>query len=181
MLTIDDRPRGVARFGLNVADVQAVVATALAGTEAGEVFEGDRRFDIVVRLPEDPRATSHALRDLPVPCPRRGGPRRAGSRCCGRHAPSDRTEFVPLGSGGAASSSRRAPTRSAARTAKRRVVVQANVRGRDLGGFVAEAQRRVAREVKLPAGSWIDLGRPVREPDRRAQRGSRSWCRSRCC
>jgi cobalt-zinc-cadmium resistance protein CzcA len=149
-----DRP-AVARFGLNVADVQAVVRTALAGTAAGEVFEGDRRFDIVVRLPEVVRRDLHALEMLPVPI--RGAPRTTMATALPTPHPEGRTEFVPLGVV-ARIDLEEGPNQVSRENGKRRVVVQANVRGRDLGGFVAEAQRRVGAEARVPAGYWLTWG-----------------------
>jgi cobalt-zinc-cadmium resistance protein CzcA len=145
----------VSRFGLDVADVQAVVRTALAGTEAGEVFEGDRRFDIVVRLPEGIRRDLHALEMLPVPVEGSSRPIHASALPASHAAP--RTEFVPLGAL-AKTQLAEGPNQVTREDGKRRVVVQANVRGRDLGGFVAEAQRRIGREIRVPAGSWLTWG-----------------------
>src|SRR4029079_15496268 len=130
-LTVEIDRTAASRFGLNVADIQAVVRTALAGSEVGAVFEGDRRFDIVVRLPESVRNDLHALERLPVPVNHTGGG----------------VEFVPLDELSALRLSER-PNQVSREYGKRRVVVQANVRGRDLGGFVSEAQDAVARGVR---------------------------------
>jgi cobalt-zinc-cadmium resistance protein CzcA len=155
MLTIEIDRAAIARFGLNVSDVQAIVRTALAGTEAGEVFEGDRRFAIVVRLPEGIRRDLHALEMLPVPI-RAATRTMVASSLPAPHA-EGRTEFVPLGVV-AQIKLEEGPNQVSRENGKRRVVVQANVRGRDLGGFVAEAQRKVAREVKIAAGDWVTWG-----------------------
>ncbi|HYM80619.1 MAG TPA: CusA/CzcA family heavy metal efflux RND transporter [Candidatus Limnocylindria bacterium] len=149
-----DRP-AVARFGLNVADVQAVVRTALAGTGAGDVFEGDRRFAIVVRLPEELRRDLHALEMLPVPV--KATPRVAMASALPTAHAEGRTEFVPLGVL-ARIALEEGPNQVSRENGKRRVVVQANVRGRDLGGFVAEAQRKVASSVHVPPGYWLTWG-----------------------
>ena len=140
-LTVEIDRTAASRFGLNVADVQAVVRTALAGSEVGAVFEGDRRFDIVVRLPESVRNDLHALERLPVPVDHTGGG----------------VEFVPLDAVAAIRLSE-GPNQVSREDGKRRVVVQANVRGRDLGGFVADAQAAVARGVRVPPGSWLTWG-----------------------
>jgi cobalt-zinc-cadmium resistance protein CzcA len=154
-LTIEIDRGAASRFGLNIADVQAVIRTALAGTEAGEVFEGDRRFDIVVRLPERIRKDIHALEMLPVPVAAGARSSIAGALPAAHTA--GRTEFVPLGAI-ARIHLAEGPNQVTRENGKRRVVVQANVRGRDLGGFVAEAESRVAQEVKVPAGSWLVWG-----------------------
>ncbi|KQQ86735.1 efflux RND transporter permease subunit [Massilia sp. Leaf139] len=137
-----DRERA-ARMGLNIADVQDMIATATAGREAGTLFEGDRRFDIVVRLPEAVRSDIDALQRLPVPLP-------AGAAGGARH-------FITLGEI-AAFEMAPGPNQLSREQGKRRVVVTANVRGRDIGSFVAEAQERIAAEVKVPTGYWTTWG-----------------------
>jgi cobalt-zinc-cadmium resistance protein CzcA len=154
-LTIQIDRGAAARFGLNVADVQAVVRTALAGTGAGEVFEGDRRIDIVVRLPETVRRDIHALEMLPVPI--EPAPRTTLASALPAPHGEGRTEFVPLGAV-ATIRLEEGPNQVSRENGKRRVVVQANVRGRDLGGFVAEAQRRVAQDERVPPGYWLSWG-----------------------
>ena len=154
-LTIEIDRGAASRFGLNVADVQSVIRTALAGTGAGEVFEGDRRFDIVVRLPEGIRKDIHALEMLPIPVAAGARSSIAGALPAAHAA--GRTEFVPLGAV-ARIHLAEGPNQVTRENGKRRVVVQANVRGRDLGSFVAAAQSRVAQEVKVPAGSWLVWG-----------------------
>jgi cobalt-zinc-cadmium resistance protein CzcA len=145
----------IARYGLSVTDVQDVVGIAVGGREAGEVFEGDRRFDIVVRLPEAERSDPESLARLPVPLAREhgAGPVAAGGGLARVEAPA----FVPLSSV-AKLTVAEGPNQVGREDGKRRVVVQANVRGRDLGSFVEEAQRRIAEEVKVPAGSWVAWG-----------------------
>jgi cobalt-zinc-cadmium resistance protein CzcA len=145
----------VARYGLNVRDVQDVVRTALAGTEAGSVYEGDRRFDIVVRLPEELRSDPRALAELPVPVPARAHARLLPS-ASGSHDPG-RVEFVPLGML-ARIELAEGPNQISRENGKRRAVVTANVRGRDIGSFVAEAEQRIRAEVTLPTGYWTTWG-----------------------
>ncbi|RZJ07192.1 MAG: CusA/CzcA family heavy metal efflux RND transporter, partial [Rubrivivax sp.] len=137
MLTLDiDRSR-IARLGLSLADVQQTVGTALAGREAGVVFQGDRRFDLIVRLPESIRSDLDALKRLPLKLP------------SGAH--------VQLGE--VASFDLRPGANQVSReNGKRRVVVTANVRGRDVGSLVAEAQGLLAQRVKVPAGYWTQWG-----------------------
>ncbi|MCC6348941.1 MAG: CusA/CzcA family heavy metal efflux RND transporter [Candidatus Eisenbacteria bacterium] len=154
-LDVDIDRATAARYGLNVADIQGVVRTALAGTEAGEVLVGDRRFPIVVRLPEHVRQDPRALADLPVPVEAR--PRRLLPTALPAAHEDARTEFVPLGAVAAVRLTE-GPNQVSREDGKRRVVVQCNVRGRDLGSFVAEAQERVAREVRLAPGDWLGWG-----------------------
>ena len=155
-LTVSIDRGACARYGLNVADVQSLVRIALGGQEAGEVFEGDRRFEIVVRLPEELRADLRALENLPVPVT-------AQSSATDSNEPvavvanSAATRFVPLGTVAHLQISE-GPNQISRENGKRRMVVQANVRGRDLGGFVAESRQRVDRAVKVPAGYWLAWG-----------------------
>lgn len=155
ILTVHIDRRAISRFGLDVTDVQAVVRTALGGTKAGEVFEGDRRFDIVVRLPERIRTDLEQLERLPVPIPA-SSVTMLPSSLQAFHG-QDRTEFIPLG---AVADVRleEGPNQVSRENGKRRVVVQANVRGRDLGGFVAEARARVGEQVSVPDGYWVTWG-----------------------
>ena len=148
----------IARYGLSVADVQEVVAIAVGGKEAGLVFEGDRRFPLSVRLPETSAPESRCPKNPAHPPAARGGSRKAAHprRRPGLppHRRSNRPGFIPLGELARLEVSE-GPNQISRENGKRRVVVQANVRGRDLGSFVAEAQERIAREVSLPAGSWL--------------------------
>lgn len=138
-----------ARYGLSVAAIQDVLATAVGGREAGLVYEGDQRFDIMVRLAEDLRNDVEALKALPVPLP--GGAVDPGVE--GRIA----VASIPLGAV-ARFTIEEGPNQIGRENGKRRIAVQANVRGRDIGSFVAEAQQKVAAEVTLPAGYWIGWG-----------------------
>ncbi len=149
-----------ARLGLAIADVQEVVASALGGSAAGVVFEGDRRFDIVIRLPDAVRRDLAALERLPVPLPgeeQDATPLRGAAELAHSDGPLAGHRFVPL-SAVAAIEVIEGLNQVSREDGKRRIVVQANIRGRDLGSFVAEAQRRVATEVVLPAGTWIAWG-----------------------
>lgn len=133
----------IARLGLSHFAVQDVIGAAIGGREAGVVFEGDRRFDIVVRLPDRVRDDLEALQNLPVPIPAAA----AGS------APSS----VPLKQIAEFSFSE-GPNQISRENGKRRIVVTANVRGRDIASVVGEAQSKVATSVKIPTGSWITWG-----------------------
>lgn len=143
MLTVVIDRDKTARYGLNVSDVQDAIGTAIGGREAGTMFEGDRRFDIVVRLPETQRTDLEALKQLPIALPRLNGG-------------SSGTSFIPLGEV-ASLQFAPGPNQVSREDGKRRVVVSANVRGRDIGSFVAEAQRRLS-EVKIPTGYWTAWG-----------------------
>ncbi len=150
VLTIKVNREAMARYGLNVADVQEVVEIALGGKKAGEVFEGDRRFDLVVRLPEALRVDLEAIQRLPVLLPIAGPAMPVA-------VTAPRPSFVPLGAV-AEMTIAPGPNQISRENGKRRVVVTANVRGRDLGSFVAEAQAGIQGEVSIPAGYWTDWG-----------------------
>lgn len=141
VMTLSPRREVIARYGLNIADVQAAARIALAGETAGEVFEGDRRFDLVVRLPDSLRSDPEALKRLPVPLPKGEG----------------RPAYMPLGNLVDISTAP-GPNQLSRENGKRRAVITANVRGRDIGSFVAEAQDTIAEQVEIPAGYWLDYG-----------------------
>ena len=149
----------IARYGLNVADVQDVVAIAVGGREAGLVFEGDRRFPLVVRLPEALRQNLDALATLRIPLPHQENGREPLRKASLRPAAmtADRPSYIPLGEV-ARFEIAEGPNQISRENGKRRIVVQANIRGRDLGSFVADAQQQTAAQVPLPAGSWLDWG-----------------------
>ena len=158
MLTVKPNRAALARYGISLAELQEVVEIAVGGKEAGLVFEGDRRFDIVMRLPEHLRVDPDALSSLPVPVPARAAAAGENGRKAivqtgiGTAAP-----YVPL-SAVATIEIAPGPNQISRENGKRRVVVTANVRDRDLGSFVAEVQREVTAGVKLPAGYWIGWG-----------------------
>ncbi|WP_284078679.1 CusA/CzcA family heavy metal efflux RND transporter [Herbaspirillum aquaticum] len=143
MLTVDIDRQKTARYGLNVSDIQDTIATAIGGKEAGTLFQGDRRFGIVVRLPDQARTDLEAIRRLPVALPLQEG--------------ALRTSYVPLGEV-AMLNIAPGPNQISREDGKRRTVVSANVRGRDLGGFVADAERQLQAEVRIPAGYWTSWG-----------------------
>ena len=132
----------IARRGLSLSAVQEVIAIAVGGREAGMVFEGDRRFAIVVRLPEAVRSNLEALRALPVPLPSVG------------QAPPATVPLRQL----ATFKVVEGPNQISRENGKRRVVVQANARGRDIGSLVAEAQAKVTAAVILPPGYYLTWG-----------------------
>lgn len=137
VLAIEPNRTAMLRYGLNIVDVQDVLAAALGGEEAGMLFEGDRRFAIFVRLPETQRNDLAALERMPIPLLRGG--------------------YVPLGEI-AALNLAPGPNQISRENGKRRLVVSANVRDRDLGSFVSEVEAKIAEQVKLPPGYWLDYG-----------------------
>ena len=137
MLSVTPQRDMLARYGVSLADVQDAVATATGGTRAGEIFEGDRRFAVVVRLPEAERTDLYALGNLPI------GLAGGGS--------------VPL-SQLAVLSQQAGPNQISRENGKRRAVITANVRGRDLGSFIAELRTEMDAEVELPSGYYIEYG-----------------------
>jgi len=138
MLSIHPKREALYRFGLNVADVQDVVGTALGGRVVGQIFEGDRRFELVIRLPENLRSNTAAIERLPVSLPEGGG-----------YVPLSEVASVEIAPG---------PNQISRENGKRRIVVTANSRGRDLGSVVADARVLIDAQLKLPAGYWIDYG-----------------------
>jgi heavy metal efflux system protein len=137
MLTVQPRRERLARYGLDVADLQLVVETAIGGRAVGQIFEGDKRFDLVIRLPEGTRNDPATLERLPLALPG------------GDYLPLSEVATVAVGQG---------PNAINRENGKRRAVITANVRGRDLGSFVREAQARVRADVPLPAGYWLEFG-----------------------
>ncbi len=137
LLSVEPRRDALARYGLDVASLQEIVAAAYGGESVGTVFDGDRRHDVVVRLPESQRIDVDALERLPIPI-------------------SD-TEYVALGEV-ATITLALGPNQINRENAKRRVVVTTNVRDRDLATFIAELREQIAREASLPAGYWIEYG-----------------------
>jgi cobalt-zinc-cadmium resistance protein CzcA len=137
MLSVHPKRMALSRYGLTVDDLQGLVAAGVGGENAGLIYEGDRRFQLVVRLPEDIRRDVDSLADLPVPLPDGGS------------VPLSEVAELELAP---------APNQISRENGKRRVVVTANVRDRDLGGFVEEAQARIADDVDLPPGYWLDYG-----------------------
>lgn len=157
MINIDVDRAAVARYGLNVKDVQEVIEIAMGGAEAGRVFEGDRRFKLVVRLPESLRGDIRKIGDLPIPLPKQEKETKRLISYTERDR-GPRAGYIPL------STVAKITIDEGARMikredGKRRIVVQCNVRGRDLGGFVAEAQERIGRKIgHLPEGYWLGWG-----------------------
>jgi cobalt-zinc-cadmium resistance protein CzcA len=133
----------IARRGLNLAAVQDVIGIGVGGRAAGLVFEGDRRFQIVVRLSDAKRNDLETLKNLPVALPE------AAAGASAAMIPLRQLATFRISEG---------PNQVSRDNGKRRVVVTANVRGRDMGSLVEEAQAKIAEEVKLPAGYWLVWG-----------------------
>jgi len=150
-----DRP-ALARYGVSVADVQAIVEVAVGGKSSGLVFEGDRRFELVVRLPDDLRMDIEAIKALPIPLPTAEAVPSPLRTAWGTSAVTQ-IRYIPL-SAVAQISVSPGPNQISRENGKRRIVVTANVRERDLGSFVADAQGQIAEKVKLPTGYWIGWG-----------------------
>ena len=137
MLSVHPRRMALSRYGLSVDDLQDFVAASIGGENVGLIYEGDRRFQLVIRLPEKMRRDIRGLGDLPVPLPD------------GQYVPLSEVANLEMAP---------APNQISRENGKRRVVVTANVRDRDLGSFVKEIRNRVSEEVDLPAGYWLDYG-----------------------
>ena len=137
MLDIRPNRDAMARLGITAASLQDTIAAAIGGRDAGMIFEGDRRFAVTIRLSDAARADFAMLGQVPVPAP--GG------------------QFVPLESV-ADLVVTDGPNQISRENGKRRIVVQANVRGRDVAGVVGDAQRVIREEVRLPAGQYLEWG-----------------------
>ncbi len=150
LLVVTPDRAALARYGLAVADIQDTVAAAMGGANAGQLFEGDRRFDIVVRLPENLRQDPATLASLPIALPTVGGQTDEQSL--------DRLPGVVPLSAVADIAIELGPNQISRENGKRRVVVTSNVRGRDLGSFVEDLRARVESEIELPDGYWVEYG-----------------------
>lgn len=157
VLTIQLNREEMARLGLNVSDVQDVIEIAIGGKQAGQVFQGDRRFDLIVRLPDDTRKNISLLKRIPLPYPE--GLAGTTHPVASPSFPSGKppSAFITLGTV-ADFEVIKGPNQISRENGKRRVVVTANVRGRDLGSFVEQAQERIQSKLSLPPGYWITWG-----------------------
>ena len=153
MLDIKPDKAAIARYGLNVSDVLDVVSIAIGGRESGLIFQGDRRFDIVVRLPDAMRQDIDLLRNLPILLPAED------------NDPSDQTPnvqhirptYIPLKEV-AFLDITEGPNQISRENGKRRIVVQANVRGQDIASFVSDAKTAIDQNITLPSGYWLEWG-----------------------
>ncbi len=157
VLTLELDRELMARLGLNVSDVQDVVAIAIGGKSAGKVFEGDRRFELMVRLPEDIRSNIERLKRIPIALPNSLSDQLEVFSLVKLPGVSQNLNYIPL-SAVAKFSVIKGPNQISRENGKRRVVVTANVRDRDLGSFVQEAQQAIAEKISLDPGYWIAWG-----------------------
>lgn len=127
----------IARYGINVADVNQIIETAIGGKSTGEVFEGEKRFDLIVRFKEDARNNVDVIKNILVPTPN------------GSSIPLSQLADVYIEEG---------PSQISRERSQRRIVVEANVRERDIGSFVEEAQSKLDKTVKLPTGYYLEWG-----------------------
>lgn len=149
VLTINlDRDK-LARYGVSVGDIQDTVAAAVGGQKAGTLFQGDRRFDIVVRLPDELRSDIEAIKRLPIALPFSPQGAAGGPVVQAPYVPLAELATVEVAPG---------PNQISREDGKRRVVVSANVRGRDVGSFVADARERIQQDVQVPSGYWLSWG-----------------------
>lgn len=155
MINIELNRKKLSRFGIGMNDAQNTISTAIGGLNAGELYEGDKRFQIVVRLPENLRTNIDAINRLPLPLPSDVISKNQDQIL--EHEDDSLRSFIPLASV-ANINLVSGPNQISRENGKRRVVVTANVRGRDLGGFISEAQSLLDEKLKLQAGNWISWG-----------------------
>jgi cobalt-zinc-cadmium resistance protein CzcA len=155
VLTLKLKLDRMARLGINVSDVQDTIEIAIGGKSAGKVFKGDRRFDLIVRLPEYARKDFELLKKIPIPLPQKYSHTILPTAVINNSA--EHFTYIPLGEV-VTFEVLKGPNQISRENSKRRVVVTANVRGRDLGSFVKEAQKSVEENVSLPSGYWISWG-----------------------
>lgn len=157
VLTLELDRSSMARLGLNVSDVQEVVEIAVGGKIAGQVFEGDRRFDLIVRLTESTRKNLDLLKRIPIPLPKGVVTQAEKVPFNSLVVTNPNANYIPLGSV-AEFKIVKGPNQISRENGKRRIVVTANVRGRDLGSFVENAQQVVQEKIVIPPGYWISWG-----------------------
>ncbi|MAX50871.1 MAG: CusA/CzcA family heavy metal efflux RND transporter [Methylophaga sp.] len=137
MVSVEPKRLALSRYGLSVDSLQTMLSTAIGGQEAGLIYEGDRRFKLVIRLDDEQRQNIASLGELPIALP------------SGSYVPLSEVATIKLVD---------VPSQISRENAKRRVVVTANVRDRDLGSFVQEAQQKLDQQLTLPEGYWLEFG-----------------------
>ena len=136
-LTVTINRSEIARYGINVADINEIIETAVGGKAATEVLEGDRKFEVVLRFPEERRNSVEAIGNILVRAP------------TGVGIPLAQLANISISEG---------PVQISRENSKRRIVIECNVEGRDIGGFVEEAKEKIEKELKLPSGYYITWG-----------------------
>lgn len=137
VVSVEPKRLALSRYGISVDDLQTMLSTAIGGQDAGLIYEGDRRFKLVIRLADERRQDMATLSELPVSLP------------SGTYVPLSEVATIKLVD---------VPSQISRENAKRRVVVTANVRDRDLGSFVQEAQQKLDQQLTLPDGYWLEFG-----------------------
>ncbi|MCG8314319.1 MAG: CusA/CzcA family heavy metal efflux RND transporter [Pseudomonadales bacterium] len=148
-LSVSPKRETLGRYGLNVVQLQEWVAAAIGGESAGVLYEGDRRFELIVRLPELLRRDIEGLKSLPVPLPG------------GDYVPLEEVAYINIAP---------SPAQISRENGKRRVVVTANVRGRDLGSFVSDVKQQIREQADIPPGYWLDYGGTFEQLESASQR-----------
>jgi cobalt-zinc-cadmium resistance protein CzcA len=148
-LNIDIDRQAMSRHGINISDVQEIIELALAGGQPTEVFEGDKRFAVQIRFPENKRNSVEAIGSLLVPLPEGGG------------IPLRQIARLSLLEG---------PNQISREEGQRRIVIECNVKGRDIGGFVKESEAKISSSVKLPVGYTVRWGGQFENQERAMQR-----------
>ncbi len=153
MLTVDIDRAAISRYGLDIATVQEAVEIAIGGKEAGTVYEGDIRSPLIVRLPEHIRKDLDAIRRLPIPVPQMVEANKSDAIPTNTNS----SGFVTLGSV-AKLELTNGPNQISRENGKRRIVVTANVKDRDLGSFVGEVETKIKESKAVPTGYWVEYG-----------------------
>ncbi len=169
VLTLELERELMARLGINISDVQDVVAIAIGGKSAGKVFEGDRYFELMVRLPEDIRTNIERLKRIPIALPKSFSDQVQALLVDKIRGTGQDLNYIPL-SAVAKFSVIKGPNQISRENGKRRIVVTTNVRDRDLGSFVQEAQKVIEEKISLDPGYWFTWGGQFEHMTSAAQR-----------
>ena len=159
MISVEPQRDHLALLGLTISDVQETLRSAVSGIETGLIYEGDRRFKLLVRMDESLSKDPKALAQIPVAIPNLSNPNEEESELV----------YVPLGEI-ADILEIEGPNQINRRSGKRNIVVSANVEGRDLGSFIAETQDLMRNELDLPAGYWLEYGGTFEQLESASQR-----------
>lgn len=154
MLSVEPKRDNLALLGITVVDLQRAVKAAVAGIEAGVIYEGDRRFSLVVRMPDEIATNLQALANLPIALPNELNPD---------------LSYIPLGEV-AELKQTVGPNQINRQGGKRHVLVSANVEGRDLASFISETRKTMVNELNLPEGYWVEYGGTFKQLESASQR-----------